>query len=156
MTASFSLSKADCCGSPHVHNTPDWVSSRSGFVISDNRGRNLARYCTVPNSLCTPSLSVGEDRRGSRPYRKWLEPRSDFPHIGFSGINFFWILAQGTHLCHAKKKTCNIRRLSRYPSLFWGCVLVFSDWPSAETVITAKWLPVSSQPLAKLARSDSK
>ena len=30
-----------------------------------------------------------DDRRGSRPWRKWLEPRSDFFHLGIICINLF-------------------------------------------------------------------
>jgi hypothetical protein len=27
-----------------------------------------------------------------RPWQKWLEPRSDFSHLGFSGVHLCWIL----------------------------------------------------------------
>ena len=38
------------------------------------------------------SHSHPHPRRGSRPWQKWLEPRSDFSHLGFSGIHLCWIL----------------------------------------------------------------
>ena len=33
--------------------------------------------------------SISHSRRGSRPWRKWLEPRSDFFHLGIFCINLF-------------------------------------------------------------------
>ena len=35
---------------------------------------------------------IDDPRRGSRPWQKWLEPRSDFSHLGFSGVHLCWIL----------------------------------------------------------------
>ena len=59
VTASLSLSSAVCCASPQNHRTSLFVSSLSGFVLSDRCGRNLKRYCATPRRLCTPAVFVG-------------------------------------------------------------------------------------------------
>ena len=50
---------------------------------------NFACAQQVIKSLLHEPKLVQISRRGSRPWRKWLEPRSDFFHLGIFCINLF-------------------------------------------------------------------
>ena len=50
-----------------------------------------SNHAKLASQSCPPSWILFDMhvRRGSRPWRKWLEPRSDFFHLGIFCINLF-------------------------------------------------------------------
>ena len=66
-----------------------WCFVASPLNVHSPKHSPLATPLPVPCIWLIFITDPSGNRRGSRPWRKWLEPRSDFFHLGILCINLF-------------------------------------------------------------------